>query len=119
MLSVQERTALFIGGCIPLRVGLTTLAYKASPDTLRYMGFLALIPAIVMLLLWATDSRLNATEAGGNTWWHQQRVIHSLIWFIFAFAAINASPHAWKALAVDTAFGLSLFINNRTTQCKT
>ncbi len=57
MLTDSERAVAFLGGCIPARIGLTYLAKTANETGLKIMGYLAFIPAIVMFLLWATDSR--------------------------------------------------------------
>jgi hypothetical protein len=65
MLTEDQRKLAFIGGCIPARIGLTYLAKSLETDKLKVMGNMAFIPAIVMFLLWFTNSRQIAFEAGG------------------------------------------------------
>ena len=55
---------------------------------LPYMGYITLIPAIGFLYLYFTNSRLNAGEGGGKTWWHNFRIIHGMLYLLFSILII-------------------------------
>lgn len=110
MLDNTERMIAFLGGCIPVRLGLAWYASQASADNLRLMGILAFIPALSILLLWFTHSRQVAFEAGGRVWWNELRPAHSLLILIFAITAAAGVQDSWKWLAADTALGLFAYI---------
>ena len=104
-----RRWSLFLFGCIGVRLLLVILAKFATKTYLRYLGYVALIPAIGFLYLWLSDSRLTGFEAGGKIWWHSLRFIHAALYFAFAYSAINQQPNAYLFLAADVLLGLSLF----------
>lgn len=109
MISLNQRWLLFLFGCILLRLLFVYVARFASDNILKIMGFIALLPAIGFLYLWIFNKRLFGTEAGGEIWWKNYRIIHSLLYFMFAYLAITKNNQAWKILAIDVIFGLILF----------
>ncbi len=94
-------------GCVLLRGYLTWIAQKASLDTLKYMGYAALIPVLgwLRIILWAP--RDYAPEAQGKVWWQRMRPVHVFFYSMFAYDAINGSVDAWVWLALDLIFGVS------------
>ena len=65
-----SRIFTFITFCLTARISLALLAKYLSPTSLQYMGYITLIPAFGFLYLYFSNSRLNAGEGGGKTWWH-------------------------------------------------
>ena len=110
MTPMMKRWALFLFGCILVRLAFVYLAKFASPNILRLMGAIAILPAIGFLYLWFTNSRLTGMETGnGPIWWHSLRIVHGLLYALFAIMAINANPNAYVVLAFDVVFGLVIF----------
>ena len=110
MLCINQRWLLFLFGCILVRLLFVYLARFASSNILKLMGYFALLPAIGFLYLWIFNKRQFGFEAGGEVWWKNFRIIHAILYFIFAYLAITGNKeHAWKVLAIDVTFGLILF----------
>ena len=113
MNTLQERILLFLIGCIGTRTLFVYLAKNARKQNLKYMGYLALLPAIGFLYIYLTGSRKTGAEVfGGKIWWNNLRPIHSLLYFLFAYNAINGNPSAWVFLLIDVIFGLISFLNH-------
>ena len=104
---------LFIGGCVPLRLAIALTAKNASPQTLQYMGLIALIPSFMFFSVWLTNSRMEKGVFDGPVWWNKNRLVHALILLLFAMSAISGNSDSWLLLAADTAFGLMSFLNHR------
>ena len=101
---------MFLIGCIGVRLIFVIAAKFANQRTLEYMGYAALIPAAGMLYLWLTGSRMSGMEAGGKIWWHSWRIVHSALYFAFAYSAVIAhSRRAYMYLAADVIVALCLF----------
>lgn len=105
----SKRWYLFLLGCIGVRLIFVILAKFANKKQLQYLGYAALIPAIVMLYFWFSNSRLTGMEAGGKIWWHPIRIIHSALYFAFAYNAINLNTNAYLYLAADVVYSLAVF----------
>lgn len=111
MNNLQKRFILFLFGCIGSRTLLAYLAKTVSPDYLVIMGYIALLPAIGFAYLFLTGQRKTGPEVfGDKIWWNNLRPIHSLLYFLFAYYAINKVSYAWVVLAVDVALGLASFL---------
>lgn len=111
MNNIQKRFILFLFGCIGTRLLLVYLAKIASKEFLKYMGYLALIPAIGFIYLFITGSRKTGLEVfGDKIWWNKLRPIHSLLYFMFAYNAINGNSGSWKFLLLDALVGLTSFL---------
>ena len=75
------------------------------------MGYIALIPAIGFAYIFITGSRKTGAEVfGDKIWWNNLRPVHSLLYFIFAYLAINASTKAYIPLLIDVIIGLVSFL---------
>ena len=55
MNNIQKRFLLFIIGCMGMRSLFVILAKKANTEYLKYMGYLALLPAIGFIYIYLTD----------------------------------------------------------------
>jgi hypothetical protein len=106
-----SRVLLFLIGCIGTRAVITYVAYKASPDILQYLGYLALLPAIGFFTIYFMDLRKTGAEVfGERIWWNNLRPIHGMLYTLFAVSAITQQPHAWAWLLADVLLGLVSYI---------
>ena len=112
MLSLNRRWLLFLFGCILTRLLFVYVARFSSPILLKLMGYIALLPAFGFLYLWLFNKRQFGFEAAGEVWWKNFRIVHAILYFIFAYMAITSNKNAWIVLAVDVLFGLGLFFKH-------
>ena len=111
MNTMRQRMLLFLFGCIGLRSLFVIIAKYASPNMLKYMGYLALLPAIGFMYIYFTGSRPTGAEVfGEKIWWNDLRPIHSILYILFAFNAITGNASAWIYLLFDVLFGLTNFV---------
>jgi len=96
---------LFILGCTPVRLG---LAYAASKNLFSpWLQTMFLLIGLGFLSLYATNSRLNAPEGGGVTWWAPYRVVHGLLYLAAAaMLYLNKPADAGRIVFIDTLLGL-------------
>jgi hypothetical protein len=113
MNTIQKRFLLFLVGCIGTRSLFVYLAKNVNDTFLMYMGYLALIPALGFLYIYFTGSRKTGAEVfGEKIWWNNLRPLHSLLYFLFAYNAINGNRMAWIYLLIDVIIGLITFIGH-------
>jgi hypothetical protein len=111
MNTIQKRFLLFLIGCIGTRTLFVYAAKNVDTTYLRYMGYLALLPAIGFFYIYFTGSRQTGAEVfGSKIWWNDLRPIHGLLYLLFAFNAIMGNKYAWIYLLVDVIFGLLSFL---------
>ena len=111
MKNIYKRFLLFFLGCITIRSFLVYLATKLDKQKLKYMGYLALLPAIGFIYIYLTGSRKTGAEVfGGKIWWNNLRPIHSLLYFLFAYLAISNNRNAYIPLLIDVILGFFSFI---------
>jgi hypothetical protein len=111
MNNIQKRFLLFLFGCIVTRLIFAYLAKEISLKYLPLLGYLALIPAIGFMYIFITGSRKTGAEVfGEKIWWNDLRPIHALLYFLFAYNAINHVRIAWVYLFIDVLLGLISFL---------
>ena len=111
MNDLQKRFLMFLIGCIGVRSLFVIIAKYVNTQYLKYMGYLALLPAIGFIYIYLTGSRKTGPETfGEKIWWNNLRPIHSMLYFLFAYNAINGNKQAWIYLLVDVLFGLISFL---------
>ncbi len=111
MNSMQARFLLFLIGCIGTRTAFVALAAYISPTYLPYLGYLAILPALGFLYIFATGSRQTGAEVfGDRIWWNSLRPVHAALYLGFAYNAITKNTNAWKWLAADVLLGLVAFL---------
>ena len=111
MNTIQKRFLLFLVGSIGTRSLFVIIAKKLDTEYLKYMGYLALLPAIGFIYIYLTGSRQTGGETfGDKIWWNNLRPIHSLVYFVFAYNAIIGNKNAWLYLLFDVVFGLTSFL---------
>lgn len=91
------------------------LAYLGKqPDYAKYVAILTSIVGISFVTMYVMGIRNTAREAGGVTWWRNQRPIHGALYLLFALYAFKGDiAHAWYFLAADVLLGLVLWLNHR------
>ena len=111
MNDLQKRFLMFLIGCIGVRSLFVIIAKYVNTQYLKYMGYIALLPAIGFIYIYLTGSRKTGPETfGEKIWWNNLRPIHSILYFLFAYNAINGNKQSWIYLLVDVLFGLISFL---------
>lgn len=110
MTPIQKRFALFLIGCIGTRLAFALVARVASQPILKALGYLALLPAIGFILIYALNLRKTGQEVmGEKIWWNHLRPLHAFIYFVFSYLAISGNKNAWLALLADVIIGFTAF----------
>jgi hypothetical protein len=111
MNDMQKRFLLFLIGCIGVRTLFVLIAKNASTYYLPILGYLALLPAIGFVYIYLTGSRQVGAEVfGEKIWWNNLRPLHALLYFLFAYNAINGNKMAYQYLMYDVVIGLTAFL---------
>ena len=106
-----KRAALFLGGCMGVRILFVILAKFSSPRLLLWYGILAFLPAIGFTSIYLSDSRKTGPEVfGDKIWWNDLRPVHASLYFLFGCWAIKQYPHAYVALLVDVIIGFGAWV---------
>ena len=117
MNAIQIRFLLFLFGCIGSRLLFTGVSAIASGWFLQLLGIIAMIPVLGWFYIIFIGERDTGVEVmGGKIWWKNLRPIHMLLWFMFAWLAIQKNRQAWMVLLVDTLFGLGAFLVHHGSQ---
>ena len=113
MNQLQQRFLMFLIGCIGIRSLFVIIAKNINTKYLKYLGYLALVPALGFIYIYLTGSRKTGAEVfGDKIWWNSLRPIHSILYFMFAYNAIIGNKQAWIYLLVDVLIGLISFLIN-------
>jgi hypothetical protein len=108
---LKQRFLMFLIGCIGTRSLFVVIAKYVNAEYLKYLGYLALLPAIGFMYIFLTGSRKTGAEVfGEEIWWNNLRPIHSILYFLFAYNAIIGNKQAWIYLLVDVLIGLISFL---------
>ena len=111
MNNIQIIFLLFLIGCIGIRSLFVVVAKNSDIKYLKYMGYLALLPAVGFIYIYLTGSRKTGEEVfGDKIWWNNLRPIHSFLYFVFAYNAIIGNKNAWIYLLADVLIGLISFL---------
>jgi len=109
---LQQRFLLFLFGCIGIRSLFVIIARYINTKYLKYLGYLALAPAIGFIYIYLTGTRKTGAEVfGEKIWWNNLRPIHSILYFLFAYNAIIGNKQSWIYLLVDVIIGLISFLH--------
>lgn len=108
---MQKRFLLFLIGCIGTRFIFVIIAKYINSKYLKYLGYLALLPALGFIYIYLTKSRTTGPETfGKKIWWNNLRPIHSILYFLFAYNAIIGNKKSWVYLFADVLIGLVSFL---------
>jgi len=111
MNNLKQRIVLFLIGCIGIRSLFVIIAKNINTNYLKYLGYLALLPAIGFMYIYLTGSRRTGPETfGEKIWWNNLRPIHSILYFLFAYNAIIGNEQSWLYLLADVIIGLISFL---------
>jgi len=111
MNNIQKRFLLFLVGCIGSRTGLAYFAKEGPINWLPYMGYIAAVVSISFLTIYILGLRKTGAEVfGSRIWWNDLRPVHSLLYGLFAYFAIQQKSFAWVFLGIDVIIGLFVFI---------
>ena len=102
---------LFIIGCIGIRSLFVVIAKKINTKYLKYLGYLALLPASGFIYIYLTGSRKTGGETfGEKIWWNDLRPVHAILYILFAYNAIIGNKQSWIYLLIDVLIGLMSFL---------
>jgi len=111
MKDIQKRFLLFLLLCIPIRIIFVLVAKTINKKYLPYGGYIGLIISIGFAYIYIFNKRKTGNETfGKKIWWNSLRPIHSLIYLIFAYLAINKKKTAYIPLLFDVIIGLISFL---------
>lgn len=117
MTDEEKRTLLFLLGCVSARAGFAALAKNAAGSNLQKLGYVALFPALAMMLAFLGGFRKSGPETMNQPiWWNRLRPVHAVMYATFAYLAINGNQEGWKVLIADLMIGLGAFAFIRETQ---
>ena len=113
MNNLQKRFLLFLIFCIGIRSLFVYIAKTIDTNYLPIMGYISLLLAIGFTYIYLTDGRKTGMEVfGGKIWWNNLRPVHALLYFVFAYMAINKNANAWIVLLIDVVIGLISFLTH-------
>jgi hypothetical protein len=107
---LQQIVLMFLIGCIGARLLIVMIAKYINTKYLKYLGYLALVPAIGFMYLYLSGARKGLGAFGEKIWWNNLRPIHSILYFLFAYNAIIGNKQAWIYLLVDVFISLISFL---------
>ena len=111
MNNLQKRLLTFLIGCIGVRLLFVIIAKNINVIYLKYLGYLALLPAIGFIFIYLTGTRKTGMETfGEKIWWNSLRPVHALLYALFAYNAINLHSCAWTFLLADVILGAVSFM---------
>ena len=107
----NKKMVLFVFGCLLVRFSFVLIAKNINKKMLPLLGTIALIPAVGFLIIYF--GKLRKKGALNQTiWWNNFRPIHSLLYFTFAYLALNKSDKSYIPLLLDAIIGAVLFIHH-------
>tara|TARA_B100001093_G_C26015396_1_gene671507 strand:- start:76 stop:450 length:375 start_codon:yes stop_codon:yes gene_type:complete len=108
---LQKRFLAFLLLCIPTRIIIALIAKYIDPKYLPYLGYLAILPAIGFAYIYIFGKRKRGRETfGQKIWWNHMRPIHSFMFALFAYLAINKNKNSYLVLFTDAFIGLVSFL---------
>ncbi len=111
MNTLQKRFLAFLLLCIPSRIIIALIAKYTNPNYLPYLGYLAILPAIGFAYIFIFGKRKKGGETfGQKIWWNHMRPIHSFMFALFAYLAINKNKNSHIVLFTDAFIGLVSFL---------
>ena len=108
---IQKRFLAFLLLCIPVRIAFVFAAKNINVNYLPYLGYLGMLPALGFFHIFVFGKHKSGGETfGQKIWWNNLRPIHSALYFIFVYLAINKNKNAYIPLLIDVIFGFISFI---------
>ena len=111
MNTTQKRFALFLFGCIPVRLLFLYLAAYGSAATLKLLSIVAAIISFGFFYIFFTGSREKGFETFNQPiWWNNLRPVHGVLYMMFAYQAFHGNKQAYVFLAIDVLLGFISFL---------
>lgn len=111
MNELQQRFLMFLIGCIGVRSLFVIIAKYSNKKYLKYLGYLAIMPAVGFMYIYLTGIRNTGLGAfGQKIWWNHLRPVHSILYFLFAYNAIIGNKQSWIYLLADVLIALISFL---------
>ena len=110
MNKIQKLFLYFLLGCVGDRLSIVMIAKEINKKYLKYLGYLALLPAIGFMYVYVTGARKGLGVFGEKIWWNHLRPVHSILYFLFAYNAIIGNKQAWIYLLIDVSISLVSFL---------
>jgi hypothetical protein len=110
MNDLLKRLLLFLIGCIGARSLIVVIAKYTNIKYLKYLGYLALLPATGFMYIYLSGVRNSVGAFGEKIWWNNLRPVHSILYFLFAYNAIKGNKNSWIYLFVDVLISLISFL---------
>lgn len=110
---LDKRVVLFLVGCIGTRLLMAYIPQTLPKNALPIMGIAIAIMGLGFLYLWITNSRLNAQEAGGKTWWAHLRLVHASLYIAAAIYLFKGDRSASIPLVIDVISGILFYFIKR------
>lgn len=110
---LDKRVVLFLVGCIGTRLLMAYIPQTLPKNYLPFMGIAIAIMGLGFLYLWLTNSRLNAQEAGGKTWWADLRLVHAALYIASATYLFKGKRSASIPLMIDVIAGILFYFIKR------
>ena len=107
----NKKIVFFVFGCLLVRFSFVLIAKNINKKSLPLLGSLALIPAIGLLVVYFGDLRQRGA-LNQKAWWNNLRPLHSILYFTFAYLALNKNDKAYIPLLLDVIIGSAAFIHN-------
>jgi hypothetical protein len=107
---LQKIFLMFLIGCIGVRLLFVIIAKYINAKYLKYLGYLALLPATGFMYIYLTGLRNNLGAFGEKIWWNNLRPVHSILYFLFAYNAIKGNKNSWIYLLADVLISLISFL---------
>ena len=111
MNDIQTRFVRFLFGCILVRFLFAYVAKIIDKKYLPYIGYLALLTGFGFSYIYLNGLRKTGQEVlGSKIWWNMLRPLHAMLYFLFAYYAINQDNRAYIYLVIDVIIGLLSFL---------
>jgi hypothetical protein len=110
LLTDTQRNTYFLLFCIPLRTIIALIPLYIQKHLLPYYGVIVGIIGLCFVYLYISNSRLNAPEGGGITWWAKHRLIHGALFLTSAIYLFQKERMAYMPLSIDVILGVLLFL---------
>ena len=107
---LQKIFLMFLIGCIGVRSLFVIIAKYINAKYLKYLGYLALLPATGFMYIYLKGVRNNLGAFGEKIWWNNLRPVHSILYFLFAYNAIKGNKNSWIYLLADVLVSLISFL---------
>ena len=113
-----KRMLLFLVGCIGMRTLLTITSIEVTKIQngllyLKYMGYVAVFISMGFIYLYVNGNKYADNQLSQykdkKLWWKNLRIVHGIMYSLFALFAIQMKSYAWVPLALDTIIGLSVW----------